>query len=203
LTAGAAAFIGLVAVSDIGRAQTPPEPVAPDALMKAVTSEVIAILKQDLAAGEPAKVTQLVETKVLPLFDFPRMTSIAVARNWRLASPAQQEALTAEFKTLLVRTYSAALSNYRDQLIEYLPLRAASGDAEVTVRSTVRRPGAERLSIDYEMENTAAGWKVYDIQIAGVSLIINYRATFAAQVRESGLDGLIKSLSEKNGPKKS
>jgi phospholipid transport system substrate-binding protein len=203
LTAGAVAFIGLAAVSDIGRAETVAEPAAPDVLMKAVTSEVIAILRQDLAAGEPTKVSELVETKVLPLFDFPRMTSIAVARNWRLASPAQQEALTAEFKTLLVRTYSAALSNYRDQLIEYLPLRAASGDTEVTVRSTVRRPGAERLSIDYEMANTPSGWKVYDIQIAGVSLIINYRASFAAQVRESGLDGLIKSLSDKNGPRKS
>ena len=111
---------------------------------------------------------------------------------------AQQEALTAEFRTLLVRTYSVALSNYRDQLIEYLPLRAASGDTEVTVRSTVRRPGAERLTIDYEMEQTLSGWKVYDIKIAGVSMIINYRATFADEIRESGVDGLIKSLAAKN-----
>ena len=198
LALGAAASIGLAAWTGSAAAQPPAAPVAPDALMKAVTSEVIAILRQDVAANQPTKVADLVETKILRLFDFPRMTSIAVARNWRLASPVQQETLTAEFRTLLVRTYSIALSNYRDELIEYLPLRAARGDTEVTVRSTVRRPGAERVNIDYSMEDTPAGWKVYDITIAGVSLVINYRSTFAALVRDSGVDGLIKSLSEKN-----
>jgi phospholipid transport system substrate-binding protein len=173
--------------------------LAPDLLMKSVTSDVIAVLRENRGASQPTKVAELVEAKVLPLFDFPRMTSIAVALNWRNASAAQQNALTAEFRTLLVRTYSVALSNYRDQRIDYLPLRASSGDTEVTVRSMVRQPGAEPLSIDYEMEQTPSGWQVYDIKIAGVSMVISYRATFAAQIRETGVDGLIKSLSDKNG----
>ncbi len=172
--------------------------IAPDALMKSVTAEVIAVLQESRGASQPTKVADLVEAKVLPLFDFARMTSIAMALNWRNASPAQQKALTAEFKTLLVRTYSLALSNYRDQRIDYLPLRAAGGDAEVTVRSMVRQPGAAPLSIDYEMEQTPSGWQVYDIAIGGVSMVINYRSMFAAEIRETGVDGLIKSLSDKN-----
>ena len=175
-----------------------PPPQRPDALMNAVTSEVIAILKQDLAAHRPTDVAQLVEGKILPLFDFHRMTGIAMARNWRLASPEQQAALVAEFRTLLVRTYSTALSDYRDQEIEYRPLRAAAGDTEVVVKSFLRRPGAEPLTIDYDMENGVAGWKVFDVKIAGVSLVITYRDTFAAAVRDGGIDGLIKSLSDKN-----
>jgi len=175
-----------------------PPPQRPDALMNAVTSEVIAILKKDLAAHRPTDVAQLVEGKILPLFDFHRMTSIAVARNWRLASPEQQVALVAEFRTLLVRTYSTSLSDYRDQEIEYRPLRAAAGDNDVLVRSFLRRPGAEPLTIDYDMENGVAGWKVFDVKVAGVSLVLNYRETFAAEVRAGGIDGLIKSLADKN-----
>ena len=154
--------------------------VAPDVLLKAVTSEVIAIIRQDpdIQAGNPAKVAELVETRILPLFDFTRMTQIAVARNWRLATPEQQKALTAEFKTLLVRTYSIALSSYRDQVIEYKPLRAAPGATEVTVKSDVKQPGKERMTIDYDMEKTPAGWKVYDIKIAGISLVTSLPGHF-------------------------
>jgi phospholipid transport system substrate-binding protein len=174
--------------------------VAPDVLLKAVTLEVIAIIRQDkdIQAGNPAKVADLVETRILPLFDFTRMTQIAVARNWPLATPEQQKALTTEFKTLLVRTYSTALSSYRDQVIEFKRLRAASGDTEVTVKSVMKQPGTEPLTMDYDMEKIAAGWKVYDIKIDGVSLITTYRETFAGKVREGGVDGLIKSLSDKN-----
>lgn len=174
--------------------------VAPDVLLKAVTSEVIAIIRRDkdIQAGDPAKVADLVETRVLPLFDFTRMTRIAVARNWRLATPEQQEALTLEFKTLLVRTYSTALSSYRDQVIEYKPLRLTPDATEVTVRSDVRQSGKERMTVDYDMEKTPAGWKVYDVKIAGVSLVTTYRDTFAGKVRDSGIQGLIKSLSDKN-----
>jgi phospholipid transport system substrate-binding protein len=168
--------------------------------MKAVTSEVIAILKQDLAAGRPTAMAQLIEAKILPLFDFRRMTRIAVARNWRLASPRQQGALVEQFQALLVRTYSSALSGYRDQELEYRPLRAAAGDSEVLVRSFLRRPGAEPLTIDYDMENGLAGWKVFDVKIAGVSLVMNYRESFAAAVRNGGIDGLIESLAHKNQP---
>ena len=174
--------------------------VAPDVLLKAVTSEVLAIIRQDkdIQAGHPAKVADLVETKVLPHFDFTRMTRIAAGRNWSLATPEQQQALTTEFKTLLVRTYSTALSNYRDQVIEFKRLRAGSGDIDVIVNSVVKQPGTEPLSIDYAMEKTPAGWKVYDIRIAGVSLITTYRDTFAGKVREAGVEGLIKSLADKN-----
>src|SRR6185295_3736860 len=124
-------------------------------------------LKQDLAAGRPTDVTQLVEDKILRLFDFRRMTGTAMARNWWIASPEQQAALEAEFRTLLVRTYSTALSSYRVQEIEYRPLRAAAGDTDVQVRSFVRRPGAEPMTIDYDMEDSLAGWKVFDVKIAG------------------------------------
>jgi phospholipid transport system substrate-binding protein len=201
-----AVLLGLVfvigALLDAGQ-NAQAQAVPPDALLKSVTSEVIAVLQENRSASQPTKVADLVEAKVLPLFDFPRMTSIAVALSWRSASPAQQKALTAEFKTLLVRTYSVALSNYRDQRIDYLPLRAAAADTELTVRSMVRQSGAEPLSIDYEMEQTPSGWQVYDIKIAGVSLVINYRASFAAEVRATGVDGLIKSLSDKNAQSRS
>ena len=174
--------------------------VAPDVLLKTVTQEVIAILKQDkdIQAGNSAKLTDLVETRILPHFDFNRMTQIAAARSWRLATPEQQQALTAEFKTLLVRTYSTALSSYRDQVIEFKPLRSAPGDAEVTVKSVVKKSGAAPLTIDYDLERLAAGWMVYDIKIEGVSMVTTYRETFASTVRESGVDGLIKTLSDKN-----
>jgi phospholipid transport system substrate-binding protein len=174
--------------------------IAPDALLRSVTAEVIAIIKQDrqIQDGNTLKVANLVETRVLPHFDFVRMTQITMGRNWRLATPEQQKALTLEFKTLLVRTYSSALSSYHDQLIEYKPLHAPPHATEVTVKSSVRRSGSERTAIDYDMENTLAGWKVYDIKIDGVSLVLTYRTTFADKVREDGIDGLIRLLSDKN-----
>ncbi len=173
---------------------------APDALLKAVTADVIVLIRQDkdIQAGNPAKVAEVVETRILPLFDFTRMTQLAVARNWRAASTEQQTSLTAEFRTLLVRTYSTALSSYRDQIIEFKPLRMAPGDAEVTVKSVVKQSGMDPLTIDYDMARTAAGWKVYDIKIDGISLITTYRETFSEKVRSEGVDGLIKSLADKN-----
>jgi len=190
----------LVLISALAAPLPLAQDVAPDVLLKAVTLEVIAIIRQDkdIQAGNPAKVADLVETRILPLFDFTRITQIAVARNWRLATPEQQKALTTEFKTLLVRTYSTALSSYRDQAIEFKRLRAASGDTEVTVKSVIRQPGTVPLTMDYDMEKTTAGWKVYDVKIEGVSLITTYRETFAGIVRGGGVEGLIKSLSGKN-----
>jgi phospholipid transport system substrate-binding protein len=172
----------------------------PDALLNSVTWEVIGIIRQDkdIRAGNPAKVAELVETKVLPYFDFSRMTQIAAARSWRLATPEQQAALTAEFKTLLVRTYSTALSSYRNQEIEFKPLRAAAADSEVTVKTVIRQSGTAPLAMDYDMERLPAGWKVFDIKVDGMSLVTTYRETFATKVRESGMDGLIKSLADKN-----
>jgi len=118
--------------------------------------------------------------------------------NWRRAIPEQQERLTLEFRTLLVRTYSTALANFRDQVIEVKPLRASPGDDQVTVRSEVRQAGAQPMSIDYDMEKTQDGWKVFDIRIAGASLAATYRDTFAEVVRNRGIDGLIEELSSKN-----
>lgn len=173
---------------------------APDVLVKSITHDVTAIIKQDkdIQSGNLTKVIALVETKILPHFNFTRMTQIAMARNWRLATPEQQKELTGEFKTLLVRTYSTALTSYRDQAIDVKPLRAKPGDTEVTVRSEVKQPGAQSVTIDYEMEKTPAGWKAFDVKIGGVSLVTTYRETFASEVREHGVDGLVKSLAAKN-----
>ena len=126
------------------------------------------------------------------------MTQIAVAVNWRRATPEQQKVLTEEFKTLLVRTYSNALSLYRDQVIDFKPLRMKPGDTEVTIRSDIKQKGAQPVTLDYDMEKTPSGWKVFDVKVSGASLIVNYREDFAAQVRESGIDGLIKVLVSKN-----
>ena len=190
----------LVLISALAAPLSLAQDVAPDVLLKTVTMEVIATIKadKDIQAGNPAKVADLVETRILPHFDFARMTRIAVARNWHLATPAQQEALTFEFKTLLVRTYSGALSSYRDQELEYKPLRVAPDATDVTVKSEMRQAGKERMTIDYKMTKLSSGWKVYDIQIAGVSLVTTYRDTFASRVRDNGIEGLIKALSDKN-----
>ncbi len=173
---------------------------APDTLLKAVTTDVIAIIRQDqnIQTDNPAKVADLVETRILPLFNFTRMTQIAVARNWRSATPAQRETLSTEFKLLLVRTYATVLSSYRDQVIEFKPLRVTSGDTVVTVKSVIKQSGAAPITMDFDMEKTAAVWKVYDIKIDGISLISAYRETFAGKVRDSGLEGLIQSIADKN-----
>jgi len=176
------------------------EETEPNAMLQAVTLEVIAAMKRERGQHDAnqKQVASLVETKVLPLFDFSRMTQIAVARNWRLATPEQQLALTGEFKALLVRTYSAALSTYRDQVIEFRSMRSAPADIDVTVRSVVKQPGTAPIAMDYDMEKTPTGWKVYDIKVAGVSLVTTYRDTFSERIREDGVDGLIKALEEKN-----
>ena len=182
-----------------GPVTTVPE-TAPDVLLSTATAVVIANLRQhqSLETSSPANIAALVEAAILPLFDFRRMTQLAVATNWRLSSSVQQNALVAEFKALLVRTYSVALATYRDQSIEYQPARMAAGDTEAMVRSTIRQPGTERVTIDYDLKKSAAGWKVYDIKIAGISLVTTYRSNFAQTVREGGVDGLIKALSAKN-----
>lgn len=175
--------------------------VAPDVLVKTITDEVTAALKKDkdIQAGDAKKAADLIETMIVPHFDFTRMTRIAVARNWRSATPEQQKELATEFKTLLVRTYSSALVNYKEHQIDYKPLRAKPEDDEVTVKSDVKPSGSTQpVTIDYELEKTANGWKIYDVKVDGVSLVTTYRDTFATEVRERGIDGLIKSLAAKN-----
>jgi phospholipid transport system substrate-binding protein len=190
----------VILISVLAAPFTAAQDTAPDVMLKAVTMEVTAIIRQDkdIQTGNPAKVANLVETKILPLFDFTRMTQIAVGRNWRLATPEQQTVLTTEFRTLLVRTYSTALSSYRDQAIEFKPLRLASGDNEVTVKSVMKQSGTAPVTMDYDMEKSAAGWKAHDIKIDGISMISTYRETFAGKIRDGGVDGLIKSLLDKN-----
>jgi phospholipid transport system substrate-binding protein len=173
---------------------------APDALVKDVTNDVLAIVRQDKAiqSGDTRKAIDLVEAKVLPHFNFKRMTALAVGRDWRQATPAQQEQLTEAFKVLLVRTYSNAITQYRDQVIDFKPLRAQPEDTDVLVRTEVKQPGAKAVQIDYSLEKTAAGWKVYDVVVAGVSLVTNYRGSFSQEIKAGGIDGLIKSLQAKN-----
>jgi phospholipid transport system substrate-binding protein len=174
--------------------------VAPDALVKGISNEVLEIIRKDkdIQSGNTKKIVDLVETKVLPHFNFTRMTAYAVGVNWRRASPEQQKLLVEEFRTLLVRTYSTALSSYKNQVIDFKPLRAQAADTEVKVRSEIKQSGAQAVTIDYTMEKTSSGWKVFDVEVGGVSLVANYRETFTNEIRSAGIDGLIKTLSSKN-----
>ena len=173
---------------------------APDALVKRVAEDVLQTIRSDkeLQAGNQAKVKQVIETKLVPHFDFNRMTALAMGRNWRSATPEQQKQLADQFRTLLVRTYSGALSSYRDNTMDYKPLRMNPGDTDVIVRTSVQRAGQAPVQIDYSMEKTPDGWKAYDVIVAGVSLVTNYRDEFNDTVKSSGVDGLIKALSQKN-----
>ena len=174
--------------------------LTPDALAKNTTNEVLEIIKRDqsIQAGNQKKVLELVEAKVLPHFDFMHMTKLAVGKNWPRATPAQQQELVKEFKTLLVRTYSTALSSYKNQTIDFKPLKMAPTDTDVTVKTEVKQPGGKPIPIDYSMDKQSAGWKVYDVAVDGVSLVTNYRGSFNNEIRQSGIDGLIKTLARKN-----
>jgi phospholipid transport system substrate-binding protein len=173
---------------------------APDALVKRVTDEVLAIIKadKDLQSGNSRKIAELAEAKVLPHFDFMRMTRLAVGRSWQQASDAQKEQLVREFRTMLVRTYSTSLTAYRNQKIEVKPLKMAAADKEVTVRTAVIQQGGPPIPIDYAMEKTEGGWKVFDVVIDGASLVTTYRSTFNEQVQKGGIDGLVKTLADRN-----
>jgi phospholipid transport system substrate-binding protein len=173
--------------------------LAPDVLINTVSQEVVAALKQDKdMRGNRRKIVELVEAKIVPHFNFTRMTQIAMATNWRHATPEQQEQLIKEFKTLLVHTYSGAIASYREQIIEVRPIRVPPSHSEVTVRSEVRQPEVEAIAVDYEMEKTTSGWKIYDVRMGGVSLVTTYRNRFTEEVRNRGIDGLINSLASKN-----
>lgn len=175
--------------------------VAPDALIKTVSSEVLDIVRKDkdIQSGNTRKAIDLVEAKVLPHFNFTRMTQLALARDWKQASPAQQKTLTDEFHLLLVRTYSKALTEYKDQTINYKPFSLKAGETDVRVRTEIKQSGAgKNIEMDYYLEKSGAAWKVYDIEVGGISLVTTYRDSFATEVRKSGIDGLIKSLQAKN-----
>ena len=173
---------------------------APDELIKNTAQEVLAIVKQDkdIRNGDMNKILALVDAKVLPNFDFERMTRLAVGKGWRNATPEQRKTLMTEFRNLLVRTYTNAFTRYRDQTVEVKPLKAPADADEVTVKTLIHSKGTEPDTVDYEMEKTADGWKAFDLTVDGVSLVTTYRGTFTDQVQQSGIDGLIKMLADKN-----
>ena len=193
--------LGALAISVmLGSTLSLAQGVSPDTLVKTVTEDVLTSIKQNpgIQGGNNAKAVALVEQKVSPHFDFARMSALATGANWRKATPDQQKLITDEFRKLLVRTYSSALGKYRDQVIETSPPRPPAADGSVIVRSSVKQSGSEPITIDYHMQKAGAEWKVFDIAVAGVSLVINYRESFATEVRAGGIDALIKSLVRKN-----
>jgi len=193
--------LGLICAAGVVQAEV----VAPDALIRDTAQEVIAIVKQDpdFKAGNQKKILALVDAKVLPNFDFVRMTQLAMGKYWRQAAPAQKQVLVSEFRNMLVRTYTKAFTLYRDQAVEVKPLKIAADDTETTVKTRVIKSGAQPTAVDYQMKKSADGWKVYDVAIEGVSMVTSYRGTFATQIEQSGnvaqgIDALIKTLSDMN-----
>jgi phospholipid transport system substrate-binding protein len=174
--------------------------MAPDALAKSVTEEVLAIIRadKDIQAGNQKKVLDLVETKIVPHFNFAGMTRIALGKNWSQANAEQRKALTNEFRALLIRTYTTAFTQYKNQTVEYRPLRLAPSDNDVVVKSFIKQPSGQPIAVDYNMEKTDGGWKVYNLKIEGISLVENYRNTFNTEIQKSGIDGLIKTLADRN-----
>ena len=190
----AASFLALPAAA---RAQSA---MPPDVLVKNVTTEVVELIAKDkeIRSGNRAKLIEVIDAKVLPHFNFASMTALAMGQNWKSATPEQKKHLIDAFRTLLVRTYASALAAYSEQKFDFRPLRAKPTDTDVTVQVRVLQAGAQPVPIDYSMEKTAAGWKVYDVVVGGVSLVVNYRTEFANVVRSSGIDGLIRDLQAKN-----
>ena len=173
---------------------------APDVLVKKVTEEVLNIVRTDkeLQNGNTKRAIELIEQKVLPHFNFQHMTALAVGKDWRKATPEQQQKLTQEFKVMLVRTYANALTGYKSQTIRYKAFKMNAGDSEVTVLTEVLQPGGQPIHLDYSLEKLENGWKVFDMVVGGISLVTNYREQFAQEVRSNGIDGLVKAISTKN-----
>ena len=187
----------LLGVSALGAAHAAEE--APDAMVKRISTEVLDAVKADSAiqAGDVGRITQLVDSKIMPSVNFSRMTASAVGRFWRQATPEQQKRLQDEFKTLLVRTYSGALGEVKDQTVSFKPMRSSPADTEVVVRSEIRGRG-EPIQLDYRLEKTPGGWKIYDLNVLGIWLVETYRSQFAQEINSKGLDGLIASLAQRN-----
>jgi phospholipid transport system substrate-binding protein len=174
--------------------------MTPDQLVKKTADDVIEVIKsdKDIQAGNQQKIFALAEEKILPNFDFEKVSRLVLGKNWTNATPEQKTAFQAEFKTLLLRTYATALSKYKNQVIEYKPFRMESGAESATVKTAIQQPGGDPIAVDYTLGKKADDWKVYDIVIEGVSLVTNYRSQFAQEIRQNGLDSLTKKLAEKN-----
>lgn len=192
------AWIALAAML-LGVGSVRAQDIAPDALVKKTTDDIIGQIRKDkdLAINSP-RLLELVDAKVLPHFNFTRMTMLAVGRPWRDATPAQREQLVRQFRTLLVRTYSTALEQYSDQTIDVKPAVLKPDDAETVVRTQINQKSGPPIPMDYRMEKTPQGWKVFDVTVEGVSIVTTYRSTFASEVSKGGIDGLIKTITEQN-----
>ncbi len=194
-------LVCLTMMAGVARAEI----VAPDVLIKSIAQDVITIVKEDkdIQAGNQKKILALVDAKVLPNFDFTRMTQLAAGKYWRQATPEQKNALVTEFRNMLVRTYTKAFTLYRDQSIEVAPLKLAATDTETTVKTRILKAGAQPTAVDYQMKKSDNGWKVFDVVIEGVSMVTSYRGSFASQIEQpgnvsQGIDALIKSLADMN-----
>ncbi|HCI12986.1 MAG TPA: hypothetical protein DFK12_03260 [Gallionellaceae bacterium] len=176
------------------------EPVKPDVLIKNIAHDVLAVVKQE--GGDPAgnreRLLAMVDTKVLPHFDFVRMTRLATGKNWRRATPTQKQTLVTEFRNLLVNTYTNAFARYQNQTVEVMPVETHADVDEVTVKTLILKPDEQRITVDYELKRTPDGWKVFDFTVEGVSLIVVYRSVFTREVKQGGIERLIKTLAEKN-----
>ena len=181
-------------------AAAPSAQTAPDVLVRTLANDVLDTIRADksLQAGDQAKLNALVDQKILPYVNFEKMTQLAVGRGWRQASPEQRQALTREFRTLLVRTYSGAVSQVTDHKVQLRPFRMNAADSDVVVRTNAVASRGDPIQIDYRLEKTDAGWKIYDVNILGVWLVENYRNAFATEISQGGVDGLIKSLADRN-----
>ena len=176
-------------------------PVPPDVLVRQTIDEVLKIIRDDerIKSGDVVRIAEVMEQKIAPHFDFPRMTRLAVGRPWRQATPEQRTALIREFRTLLIRSYASAFTMYNAIYVEYRPLRASSDASTATVGTLIRLPGgAQPVTVDYDMALTDGGWKVFDVRVGGASLIINYRSIFSQEIQRGGVEGLLDSLIKKN-----
>ncbi|WP_189358751.1 MlaC/ttg2D family ABC transporter substrate-binding protein [Undibacterium squillarum] len=191
-----ALMISAVAVTGLAHAADE----APDQLIKRLSQEILDTAKndKDIQAGNQKKIYDMVEGKILPFIDFQRMTSLAAGKSWREATPEQQKQLTTEFRTLLIFTYSGAMSQIKDQRVEFKPFRAAADDTDVEVKTSVVQSRGEPIQLNYRLQKSATGWKIYDINVLGAWLVETYKGSFSAEISRSGIDGLIKTLSDKN-----
>lgn len=188
-------LVGLYAGNAVASAE-----ISADELVKQTADEVLAVVKsdKDIQAGNQQKIFALAEEKIMPNFDFDRVSRMVLGKNWKAATPEQQASFQKEFRSLLLRTYATALGKYRDQVIEYKPLRAEPGAKNVSVKTQILQPGGQPIAVDYSLVKVENGWKVYDIVIEGVSLVTNYRSQFSNEIRQNGIDSLNKKLADKN-----
>jgi phospholipid transport system substrate-binding protein len=192
--------VGLFALLSLAGGPVLAESEAPDVLIKRISQEILDLAKTDkkIQAGDQQRIMEVVEDKIIPHVDFQRMTTLAAGRYWREATPDQQAELVSEFRTLLIYTYSGAIAQLRNEKLDFKPMRGDPKADDVEVRTVVLQSRGEAIQLNYRLEKTPAGWKIYDVNILGAWLIQTYRGSFAAEIGKGGIDGLIKTLAERN-----